>query len=584
MVGPECRPPSALKKAAMAGHDSYYEMGKYSRITTWIVLAIIGMAILRRLIARLRKSPRKSVALSVLKFPGYSPASAVCRGIGYYRPKKLVSRSSILNEIVSADRIPALGTILSIGIPSIGLICWCFAVKPYYRPTVVWGSTPLGVRSGMIANALVPFLFCFGLKFNPITMLAGISHEKLQVFHQWTARVILFFSIVHTVAFLWQPVHDGGFSNLKAWYYYDKVWWTGTVALAFFVWLVLSSFGCFRRRSYRFFVLQHIVSIIFFLVFYFMHTRDLLSSWAWLWPSIGLWGFHILLKFANSLRISSFVGIKATLTMLEDDQSLMELVTVAPATWRPGQHFFVRFPTLGGTAPYQSHPFTVTNLPSVYSSQDSQLVFYFKARRGLTRQLWDRAATKGSVSTIRIALDGPYGCPFNAKPYHSVLLVAAGIGVTAVLPTLMHLCTTVGTVRAPLTKKLAVVWCIPSIELYSTFSPKLRPILEHLQILGVDVNMDVFCSPHLSSCADEKEVADEEKIVTVHAERASIPTVIERFTDAASSDPSAAVSICGPASMLNETANTVARLQWTHVLSSSTVLKELYLHTEAFDW
>ncbi len=42
----------------------------------------------------------------------------------------------------------------------------------------------------MIANAFFPWLFAFGLKFNPLTFLTGISHEKLQFFHQWTARLI----------------------------------------------------------------------------------------------------------------------------------------------------------------------------------------------------------------------------------------------------------------------------------------------------------------------------------------------------------------------------------------------------------
>lgn len=31
MVGPTCRPKSAVKKAAMAGHDSYYEAVKHEK-------------------------------------------------------------------------------------------------------------------------------------------------------------------------------------------------------------------------------------------------------------------------------------------------------------------------------------------------------------------------------------------------------------------------------------------------------------------------------------------------------------------------------------------------------------------------
>ncbi len=80
--------PSALKKAAMKGKDSYYEMEKYSRITTWVLLALLGVVIVRGLISRLRHHSNARIALSVLAIPGYATITAICRGIGYYRPKK----------------------------------------------------------------------------------------------------------------------------------------------------------------------------------------------------------------------------------------------------------------------------------------------------------------------------------------------------------------------------------------------------------------------------------------------------------------------------------------------------------------
>ncbi|PWZ02638.1 hypothetical protein BCV70DRAFT_155730 [Testicularia cyperi] len=598
MVGPGCRPPSAVKKAAMAGHDSYYTMGKYSRIVTWVFLALIGLAIARHLLARLRHSSRRGVATAILAAPGYGVVTGFCRGIGYYRPKRIFARRSLLGELVSADRFPSMGNILFIALPSIGFIAWCFSIKPYYRPSAVWGSTPLGVRSGMIANGMFPFLFCFGLKFNPLTWMTGISHEKLQIFHQWTARVILFFSVVHTVAFLWQPVHDGGFSNLKAWFYYDKIWWQGTVAFAFFAWLVMSSFGVFRRMSYEFFVLQHVISVILFLVFYFMHTRDLISSWSWLWPSIGVWGFHVLFKFANSLRISRFVGVTATITLIDEGDKLMKLETTAPVSWQPGQHFFLRFPSINRAAPYQSHPFTCTNLPSPLHNEDSHLIFYFKARDGLTQKIYDRLTSQlgekvtasSNSAKFTIALDGPYGTPFHPASYHSSMLLAGGVGITAVLPSLMSLCRSVGSVSAPLTRKVNVTWCVPSLELFDALEPTLRPMLEHLNDLGIDASLDVY-STSASARGDlnnaETDSASEVSLkspIRLHHQRAEIPEVITGFVRASSPLPSVGVSVCGPASMLNETANTVSRLQWTQVLSSRSDIKELYLHTEAFDW
>lgn len=602
MVGPGCRPPSAVKKAAMAGKDSYYEMEKYSRITTWVLLALLGVVMLRHLVASVRHSTRSRLSLAPLSVPGYCTLAALCRGIGYYRPKRIFARNTVLAELISADRFPSLGNIIAMAVPSLGFICWCFAVKPYYRPAAVWGSTPLGVRAGMIANAFFPWLFAFGLKFNPLTFLTGISHEKLQFFHQWMARLILFFSIVHTVPFLWQPVHDGGFSNLKAWYYYDKIWWTGTVALAMLAWLVVSSFGYFRRMSYEFFVLQHVIVIILFLVFYFMHTRDLLHSWSWLWPSIGVWGFHVLFKFANSLRISRFTGVPATVTLVDEDESLVRLEVSAPVSWLPGQHFFLRFPTINRSAPYQTHPFTVANLASPDVNMDSHLVFYFKARDGLTRKIWEhlvrQPSVKGKVSaTFTVGLDGPYGSPFQPAAYHADLMLAGGVGMTSTLPALMSLCLATRSSRQAFTSRVAVHWAVPSMRLYEAFEPVLRPMLEHLRTVGVDASLDVYCraasskattegtSEDFSTSASAKSSSSAlASFVRIHTVRANVPGIIHSFVDSISSNRTVGVAVCGPASMLSETANTVARLQWSRVMSSSSTLEELYLHTEAFDW
>lgn len=594
MVGPGCRPPTAVKKAAMQGKDSYYEMEKYSRITTWVLLSIVGVVILRNLISKLRHSSNYKLSVALLALPGYRPLAALCRGIGYYRPKRVFARKTVLSDIVSADHFPSLGNILTFVVPAIGFICWCFAVKPYYRPAAVWGSTPLGVRAGMIANAFFPWLFACGLKFNPLTFLTGISHEKLQFYHQWIARLILFFAIVHTVPFLWQPVHDGGFSNLRAWYYYDPVWWTGTVALALLAWLVLSSFGWFRRMSYEFFVVQHVITIMLFLVFYFMHTRALLDSWAWLWPSIGVWGFHVLFKFANSLRISRFTGVGAIVTLVDQDERLLKLELAAPVSWQPGQHFFLRFPSINRCAPYQSHPFTVANLPSPDANMESHLVFYFKARDGLTKKIWEHVTrqpeVKGKVKDVlTVTLDGPYGSPFQPASYHADLMVAGGVGITSILPALMSLCIAARASQTGITERVEVHWAIPTPRIFDAFEFALRPMLEHLRALGIDASLDVYCrEPYTPGEAKgEEEQLEDVKTsdpVRLHSRRASVPSIVREFVNAANGKRTVGVSVCGPASMLNETANTVARLQWSHVLSSRSTVEELYLHTEAFDW
>ena len=86
----------------------------------------------------------------------------------------------------------------------------------YYRGKRGYGSPPLGVRTGLMAFALIPLTWATAGKVNIITFLTGIGHEKLNVFHRWTAYLVLYLSIIHTVPFIYQPLHEGGSAMMAA--------------------------------------------------------------------------------------------------------------------------------------------------------------------------------------------------------------------------------------------------------------------------------------------------------------------------------------------------------------------------------
>ena len=90
-----------------------------------------------------------------------------------------------------------------------------FAVHPYYRQHRGYGSPPLAVRTGLMAIALTPWILALSEKANPITMLTGISYEKLNVLHRWIGRICLGLSVIHTIPFIVAPLRDGGYAALK---------------------------------------------------------------------------------------------------------------------------------------------------------------------------------------------------------------------------------------------------------------------------------------------------------------------------------------------------------------------------------
>lgn len=82
-------------------------------------------------------------------------------------------------------------------------------------------------------------------KANWITLVTGVPHEKLQVFHRWTAYAFFVLALMHTFPFIvWHirnhdMVNQFTVSNVF-------VYWTGVAALLIQAWLTCASFGPLR--------------------------------------------------------------------------------------------------------------------------------------------------------------------------------------------------------------------------------------------------------------------------------------------------------------------------------------------------
>ena len=136
--------------------------------------------------------------------------------------------------------------------------------QPYYWPntkTVSYGgSPPIATRSGFMALGLFPFVVLLSSKANWITLVTGISHEKLQVssiyikrdranhrtvkvFHRWTSWAMFVLAIVHTFPFI--IVHIGKGDMMLQWRT-SLVYWTGVAALIPQAYLNIMSIGPIR--------------------------------------------------------------------------------------------------------------------------------------------------------------------------------------------------------------------------------------------------------------------------------------------------------------------------------------------------
>jgi len=124
----------------------------------------------------------------------------------FYRPVRQISVKKgwmpILFPPLSAIVIAFLALLLG--------ILYCTVPQPLFWDSIAYGSPPLAIRSGMMAVALMPWIVALAMKANLISLVTGISHERLNVLHRWAAYTCLVLSILHTVPFYVTPVWERG--------------------------------------------------------------------------------------------------------------------------------------------------------------------------------------------------------------------------------------------------------------------------------------------------------------------------------------------------------------------------------------
>lgn len=185
--------------AASQAAVSYYHQYDYGHYTTWYYLAVVAvaMAIYAGRLYRNRRPP--VLPTGPRKTSLTQKAVAVLRIVSYTHAKGRVAENF---------RLPSLGRALFLGFTWLFLLLLTFLIRPYYRERRGFGSPPLAVRTGLMSQALTPVIVALAGKVNVISFLTGIGHQKLNYLHRWASYMCLFLAIVHTVPFIYQPLHQ----------------------------------------------------------------------------------------------------------------------------------------------------------------------------------------------------------------------------------------------------------------------------------------------------------------------------------------------------------------------------------------
>jgi predicted ferric reductase len=377
---------------------------------------------------------------------------------------------------------PSLAVIAILLIALAFVTLYCFLPQPLYWQSIQFGSPPLAIRSGMIAVAMTPWIVATSMKANLISMITGIGHERLGVFHRWGGYLCLFLSLVHTLPFYIQPVWDDGGMLV-----YQKlfprgsgyIYGTGVACLVPLGWLCVGSLPFIRSIAYELFVILHIPVAIAYLGLLFWHTHNYLTSWDYLWATVAIWAFSYFLRLFNlnwlkPWRNAWLIGDEAAVTLLAENAIKITIPT--QMSWRPGQYVYIRMP---GISVFENHPFTISSLcsedfPSEYGDLYRDCTLVFRPFGGFTRRVLETAIEKGPFKTYRAYLEGPYGgMQRELAAFDTVILFAGGSGITAIVSQLLNLIKRMRDGKA-VTKKIEVVWALKRLEAMDWFREELR--------------------------------------------------------------------------------------------------------------
>lgn len=481
-------------------------------------------------------------------------------------------------------------------------------------PMYAYKWEKVGFRAAWVSVTQVPFVYLLSCKFNPISILTGISYERFNWLHRWAARTMWLSAIVHWSFFYteWSLANIVTMQmNMMPMVKY------GFGAWGLVTWMLLSGFGFFRDLCYELFVLQHIAAAGTLLWLLFVHVPSYAQYNIWISVAFVAfdWGVRIIWGIARNMHLlgrsdSRIAGYDTHLEALPGDVARLTIENV-DFTWQAGQHIYLYMP---GLRPLEFHPFTISS-----TSGNGQLSMIIQARSGFSRSLHKSAAKGVQRSWRRRAfISGPWGTPPNVSHYETAVFIACSTGATFIVPLLQDVLR-----RESCLRNVTLHWIIRSEQHLVWFEEQLRAILEQVleRRTRIQIVVHVTQSTRAASSSSQKarssttvreagssssegnslssvpSVEKDEKspltprIATRHSPSTSLIIVPSRPTVESMIRPAVegargetAVIVCGGVSITAESRTFVASLSDERAVHKGTGAQGIYLFTETYGW
>lgn len=273
--------------------------------------------------------------------------------------------------------------------------------------------------------------------------------------------------------------------------------------------LSVHSIAILRHAFYETFHHLHVCLVITAFALIYKHTEMSPIAHVYLQIAIALW----IADRASRLAMLVYRNVggsrlsKVDAEILPGECVRLNININRPWNFRPGQYAFITLPSIGI---YMSHPFSVswcTYEPLPVNHNQGQLEegeyeldlykqhpraehmipkgpakvtsmsMLVRRRNGFTDSLYRRVLEANGHLSLHAYVTGPYGAPQCYDSYGSVLLIAAGVGISHIIPYVRHL--TAGHAQGTIaTGRIRLVWIVRSTEHIDWIGPWMRAILD----------------------------------------------------------------------------------------------------------
>jgi predicted ferric reductase len=382
-------------------------------------------------------------------------------------------------------------------------IAWC-CILPYQDEHLSVVAALRGRTGTLAALNLIPTVL-FALRNNPLIPLLQVSYDDFNLFHRWAGRITIVEALIHTATWLFNTQKGGGWHQVAAALRDEASYTWGMVGSVSFVFIGIQAWSPIRHAFYETFLNVHRLCVVFALVGLYLHLeRHTLPQLPWMWVIFLMWGLEVLMRMvragANSINFRQMQASKIRVEAMPGEAVRVTVDLKRPWYPRPGCHVHIYMPAMNPWLPWTSHPFSIAwspvespsskemenmGLPTVegqplppFSARPSkQISLICRARTGLTRKLYEKAAlSPHTMFTTWGAIEGPYGGHHSLDSYGTVLLFAGGVGITHQVMYLKHLVAGFegGTTAI---QRLLLVWTVPESECLEWVRPWMDEVL-----------------------------------------------------------------------------------------------------------